>query len=96
MQHSAELLLAASLRCGFGGNEQGSSPIRQSPRQTKGLTKRPILLPGQRMLAFPVQQDAVIVMGPLTTAQHFIFSSFLNGSTYCGYPVFSFILYTVV
>lgn len=36
------------------------------------------------MPAFPIPQDVVAVLGALTTAQPFIFSSFLNESAYCA------------
>lgn len=44
---------------------------RKRPRQPISRTKRLTLLPAHRMAALPIQQDAVAVMGALTTARPF-------------------------
>lgn len=46
----------------------------------------------QGMLALPIQQDVVLVLGPLFTAPHYLF--FL--SNWCAYPVSPFTLQTMV
>jgi len=95
VEHSAELLPAASHA--WTALEERARVLSQEKTEAAQLSDQVThSAASQGMLAFPSQQDVVIVLGPLPAAPHFIFSSFLKESACCACPVPPFMLQTVV